>query len=160
MRAALPPDERRRQTDAVTARVLALDWTGPVLAFIGVRTEIDTGPLIAGLRKRGVDVAIPRITGDGRMEAAAWQEPLVDGAYGIPTSDGPVLEVTAVLVPGLAFDRDGGRMGYGGGYYDRWLAEHPHVHSIGLGFTEQLVDEVPREPHDHLLDRVICGEVP
>ncbi|WP_348663441.1 5-formyltetrahydrofolate cyclo-ligase [Chlamydia vaughanii] len=56
--------------------------------------------------------------------------------------------ITHVLVPALAFDNEGYRLGYGGGYYDRWLAMHPHLLTIGVGYLEQKTEVLPKEPHD------------
>lgn len=156
MRRSLSPEVRAHEAREVQRAVLDLVGDRPVFVFIGVRDELPTDGLIAALRERG-PVAVPRITGQGTMEAAAWQEPLVDGPMRIPTSSGPVIDVVIALLPGLAFDAQGGRLGYGGGYYDRWLAAHPEVQAIGLGFTDQLIDAVPTERHDRPLDGVICG---
>ena len=60
-----------------------------------------------------------------------------------------------IVVPGMAFDRSGHRLGRGKGYYDRVLAQHPHVHTIGLCFDFQLLPEIPCEPHDRIIDEVI-----
>ncbi|MCB9672582.1 MAG: 5-formyltetrahydrofolate cyclo-ligase [Alphaproteobacteria bacterium] len=155
-RAALAPDVRAAEAAAVTARVLDAVDEGPVFVFLGVREELPTDALVAGLRER-FEVAVPRIVGKGRMVAARLEEPLRRGPLGIPTSDGPEIDVRTAILPGLAFDVDGGRLGYGGGYYDAWLAAHPDVHTLGIGFSVQLVPEVPMEAHDRRLHRVICG---
>ena len=88
------------------------------------------------------------------MEAVRFQTPLVDGPFGVPTSDGPVIACRTAFFPGLAFDRAGGRLGYGGGYYDRWAERFASVTTIGLGFDVQRVDQVPMQPHDRPLDDV------
>ena len=59
------------------------------------------------------------------------------------------------LALGMAFDREGHRLGRGRGYYDRFLAQHPQVHTIGLCFDFQLVPEVPCEPHDRVIDEIL-----
>jgi 5-formyltetrahydrofolate cyclo-ligase len=95
------------------------------------------------------------------MEARLLVEPLVVGVLGIPTSDGPLVDgVRVAICPGLAFDRRGFRLGYGGGYYDRWLAAHPGVIAIGACHEDALLDEVPADPHDHPMALVVTpGEV-
>jgi 5-formyltetrahydrofolate cyclo-ligase len=156
MRAArrrLVPEERARAAGAIHARLRALDLPSPVFLYLSVRDELDTRALLGTWPV----VAVPRITGEGRMEAVRWQEPLVDGPFGVPTSLGPVVAPEVIVVPGLAFDDDGGRLGYGGGYYDRWMAAHPEVHRIGVGFACQRVDRVPREPHDVRLHAVLTA---
>ncbi len=62
-----------------------------------------------------------------------------------------------ILVPGTAFDREGRRMGYGGGFYDRFLKEHPSIYRIGICFPFQLLDSIPAEEHDERVDMVITG---
>ncbi len=156
LRAAIPPALRQRDEVAVRERVLAWVERGPVFVYLHVGDELPTDRLIAALRER-FTVAVPRIVGSGRMEAVEWREPLVPGRFGIPTSDGPRIDVRTAVVPGLAFDRRGGRLGQGGGYYDRWLARHPAVRTAGVGYGVQLVERVPLEPHDRSLDRVFCG---
>lgn len=153
-RRALTDDQRALASARVHEQLLALDLPGPVFVYVSVRHELDTGPLLTAWSP---DVAIPRITGEGTMEAALLVHPLVPGAFGVPTSNGSVIEPATIVVPGLAFDSDGGRLGYGGGYYDRWMAAHPHVRRIGIGFACQHVDQVPREPHDVLLHAVITA---
>ncbi|QXE26667.1 5-formyltetrahydrofolate cyclo-ligase [Chlamydia buteonis] len=66
-------------------------------------------------------------------------------------------DITHVLVPALAFDNDNYRLGYGGGFYDRWLAKHPHLISIGLGFREQKTTILSRESHDIPLSQVFLA---
>lgn len=88
---------------------------------------------------------------------------LKQGVYGIWEPDPDQAEkadlsrLEAILVPGVAFDSRGGRMGYGGGYYDRFLATLEKLPFLaGVGFGMQVVEEVPLEPHDILLDALVC----
>jgi len=132
-----------------------------VMVFYGVGREPDTAPLIRTLLERGQRVALP-VCLPGRKLAArviAHEGELVPGKFGIPEPDHFCPEVSreeigAVLVPGLLADRDGYRLGYGGGYYDRWLAQYS-------GFTamvcpaQRLVDALPREEFDRPVDLVL-----
>ena len=103
-------------------------------------------------------VAVPEIAGPGALVARAWQDPLVPGAHGIPTSLGPVVsQVDVCICPGLAFDRAGGRLGYGGGYYDAWL-DRVRPFAVALAVPEALVDRVPVEPHDVRVDAVVTPD--
>lgn len=148
-RRALGRDAQIAAATAVRAHLLA--WPGlrgPVFAYASQRGELGTRALLVALREVGHDVLLPRITARGVMEAARWDGVFADGAFGIPTASGPVVEPVIALVPGVAFDRDGGRLGQGGGYYDRWLAAHPAVCAIGLCHDEQIVDAVPMAATD------------
>ena len=158
VRARLTDPERTEAAHAIVEPVLnALGTADPVLVYVAVRGELDTGPLLDALWAAGRTVAVPRITGPGTMVAAHLPDRAAfrPGRFGVPTSDGPVCTgVEAVIVPGLAFDRYGGRLGYGAGFYDRWLAANP-ARTIGVAYDEQRVDRVPMEPHDRPLDVVI-----
>lgn len=152
LRAGWTPERLQAAGEAAAERLIALpelQGPGPVLVYLSVRREVPTGPVIARLRARGAEVVVPRCVDRERMEARRWVEPLVPGVLGIPTSDGPVAEgVRAAICPGLAFDAAGGRLGYGAGFYDRWLAAHPGVVPIGLCLDEALRDAVPVGPTD------------
>ena len=68
-------------------------------------------------------------------------------------------DVDVVVTPGLAFDREGRRLGYGGGYYDRYLSRlHPHAVRIGIGFSRQVVEEVPEEDGDETVDVIVTDD--
>ena len=152
LRNAVPREERRRLATAVRDRVLALDLPGPVLLYVSVRGELGTRMLLDALP----DVAVPQIVGEV-LQARRYDGTLVPGSNRIPTSDGPLVEPASVLVPGLAFDRHGGRLGYGGGYYDRFLAGRD-VPRIALAYDFQLVDRVPTEPHDVPMHAIVTAE--
>ncbi|MFA7717828.1 MAG: 5-formyltetrahydrofolate cyclo-ligase, partial [Candidatus Absconditabacterales bacterium] len=82
------------------------------------------------------------------------------GWFGVPTIKDalPYLgSIDIILVPGLAFTKNGKRLGRGQGYYDTFLAQYPHAKKIGLGFTCQLVDELPVSDHDIVLDEIILS---
>ncbi len=135
-----------------------------VMVFCGVGREPDTAPLIRLLLERGQRVALPVCLPGRRLEARVitGESQLVPGKFGIPEPDFtcPAVsheEIGAVLVPGLIADRDGYRLGYGGGYYDRWLANYQ-------GFTamvcpkERLMDQLPREEFDRPVNLVLTDE--
>lgn len=135
-----------------------------VMVFCGVGREPDTAPLIRTLLERGQRVALPVCLPGRKLEARVItdESQLVPGKFGIPEPDYscpavPRSEIDAILVPGLMADREGYRLGYGGGYYDRWLAGYE-------GFTamvcpqERLVDSLPREEFDHPVALVLTDE--
>ncbi|MBP7094475.1 MAG: 5-formyltetrahydrofolate cyclo-ligase [Spirochaetia bacterium] len=146
-----------------------------VLAFLPMPREIDTVPLVESALADGKIVGVPRIEGDGlafvRLDRH-WREWPRD-RFGIPEppSDAPSLRLdelaagpTLVVAPGLAFDRTGGRLGRGKGYYDRFLAslEAPSpgpgaVSVVGICLDEQLVGSVPVDERDRGVDAVISA---
>lgn len=151
LRRAVPPGVRARAAQDVCEQVLALQLEGPVMVYVSVRAELGTRALLAALP----EVAVPRVVGK-ELECRTLTN-WVDGVLRIPTTDGPEVVPRTVLLPGLAFDRSGGRLGYGGGYYDRFLAKHPDARRIALAYDFQVIDEVPMEAHDLRVERVLTG---
>jgi len=131
-----------------------------VLAFKGVGSEPDTSGLINLLHSHGYVVALPRVKGDHLVAVPHFPgDTLRAGAYNIPEPLGAELDpetIDVVVVPGLAFTTDGRRLGQGGGYYDRFLPLlRPECKTCGVGFSEQMVDDLPHESHDRVLSSVI-----
>lgn len=159
MRGGLTPEGLSLGGRAVADRVLALPELAvptTVCVYLSVRRELPTADLVAALLARGHTVVVPRVIDGTSMELRVLVEPLVTGAMGIPTSDGPLVNhVPVVICPGLAFDPDGARLGYGAGYYDRWLSAHPATIAIGVVVDDGLITGVPVDPHDHLMSVVV-----
>jgi 5-formyltetrahydrofolate cyclo-ligase len=164
VRSGIPEAERARRSEAVARALLALPEASDarrVFTVLSFGSELSTGPAIAAFRERGARVAVP-ILGEKRMEAVD----LPPGAELVPTSYGamepaervpvPAEEIDLVVAPGLAFDRAGRRLGYGGGYFDAFL---PRLRRgcavVGVCFAEQLVDEVPAGPDDRGVELVV-----
>ena len=148
-----------------------LERYGPVVAgYLPIRDEIDPRPLMRRLADAGAELCLPRVNDDGeRMTYRAWgfDEPLEERPFGLqePLASAEVVQPTLILVPLLAFDGHGNRLGYGKGHYDRALAslrEHGRAFACAVAFHGQMIDEVPAEPHDQLLDWAITeqGSVP
>lgn len=134
--------------------------------FVSRADEVDTSPLLSCALEYGKEVLLPRITAAGSLEFASVGDldRLPVGRLGIPEPppDRPAVRLdvhSLVLVPGLAFDRDGGRLGRGGGYYDRALAIDRRAARaavlIGVGFSFQLVERVPMNALDVRMDGVV-----
>lgn len=159
-RDALTATAHAEKSARITAALFTLEecaQAGAVMAYVPVRSEFDTRPLLERLLGAGVVLALPRITGPRVMVAAHVTDldrDLVPGAFGIPAPRDdlealPPARLDCVLVPGSAFDLEGRRSGYGGGYYDNLLPlTRPGCHRVAAAFDVQVVDEVPSEPHD------------
>jgi 5-formyltetrahydrofolate cyclo-ligase len=159
--------ERARASAAIVAALHALPEIAAarmVFCFASFRSEVDTLPFIEDCLRAGKAVAVPRVLGPRHMEAFLVTRPatdLVTGTWGIPEPRETLLRldpqrIDAVVLPGLAFDTSGGRIGYGGGFYDTYLPRlHHTVPRIGVAFEVQLVDHVPRDGHDHRVDVIV-----
>jgi 5-formyltetrahydrofolate cyclo-ligase len=129
-------------------------------------TEVDDRPLLARLEERGVTCALPAVTAPcAELEFRRWRvlDNLEPGPLGTshPRADALVVTPRVLLVPLLAFDEDGFRLGQGGGYYDRTLAamrRHGPVEAVGVGFSVQKATHVPRDERDEPLDWVLTEE--
>ena len=147
----------------IAERVLALpDYARAerVLLYASIQTEVDTRALIREILRSGRKAYLPRTYAYGVMEAARLIDPeLVRrtrlGIYE-PVGDeiGSPESMDLILVPGIAFDRRGGRLGRGAGYYDRYLANCEGT-VAALAFELQILDALPVEAHDVLMDMVI-----
>ena len=132
-----------------------------ISGYCPIRTEIDPIPLMKALHTAGHQIAVPVIMGEGLpLEFHEWWPGIAmqDGAFGaaVPV-DGNALVPNVLLVPLLAFDRRGWRLGYGGGFYDRTLEglrASGAVRAIGLAYATQEIDTVPTEPTDQPLDAI------
>lgn len=141
---------------------------GIVSGFIPYQSEITTIPLLNALRRGGWRTAMPVVIAQGLpLLFRAWApgEALVPGVWGIPMPPETAPEVLpdVLLVPLLAFDREGYRLGYGGGFYDRTLADarkSRHVTAVGVAFDEQRLDAVPHVDYDEPLDWLLTPSGP
>jgi 5-formyltetrahydrofolate cyclo-ligase len=164
-RDALPAAERQQAAESIAARPfpVAVAPGAIVAGFMPMKSEINPLPLMRGLAQAGARLALPVVAGQGQpliMRAWGFGEPLVAGVWGIrqPAPTAPMVAPAILIVPLLAFDRAGHRVGYGAGYYDMTIAAlramHPVI-AVGVGFAAQEIDAVPATPHDEPLDLVL-----
>jgi 5-formyltetrahydrofolate cyclo-ligase len=161
--------ERGRMGQAAGQALLALPELQAARvfsAYVPTRGEVDVSFMVAERVAAGATVVYPRVVVEQprlRFHVVVGETPLVVGAFGIlePPADAPEIPAEAidvVLVPGLAFDRQGRRLGYGGGYYDE-LAQRLRAHGrgflVGLGYGFQLVDRCPAGDDDVTLDCIV-----
>jgi len=165
-RRRIPAAERRAAAEVIASwapDIAALAQQGTVSCFSTFGDELDTHPLIAALVRRGCRLALPVVTGRAQpLVFRRWApgDPMGSGHFGIrePLPSAPQVAPRVFLVPLLAFDRQGYRVGYGGGFYDRSLAvtrASGRVAAIGLAFARQQVGVVPRDRYDQPVDWVL-----
>ncbi len=178
-RDSLSLEERRRRAGPLVARIAehpAFRAAQTVLVYVAMRGEVPLAELVARAREEGKQVVLPRVVPGARALALhVWPEhgELVRGDLGVAEPPPHWESVTAgavdlALVPGLAFDLGGGRLGQGGGYYDSLLGElapRPRdagdarlPRRVGVAWAFQLMPAVPREAHDVGVDAVVTEE--
>lgn len=167
VRDAFPAEAKAAADRAICARLFALpEWQAAhtVFLYVSFRSEVDTHVLLAAALESGRRVLVPRVVRPVREIEACEVHSLQDlapGTWGIlepahPRRVAHPQEVDLVVVPGLAFDAQGGRIGYGGGFYDRYLKRvRPDCVRVGLAYEVQLVPKVPCGPKDARVHLVV-----
>jgi len=168
-REGLAPSLRAEKSRLIRANVLQIDRVKQakhVMIYVNFRSEVETFELFAALHRQNILTSAPlTVVKDHRLIACLITDPAQDlrpGYCRIPEPDpgraAPVdpSGIDVVLVPGSVFDMHGGRLGYGGGYYDRFLAQDaPQALRVGLAFDLQVVDRVPVLDHDVILHYLV-----
>ena len=167
-RRLLSEEQRMAYSEKITTLVslhsLFLNATS-ICTYVPFREEVDTRMLIQMAWKQGKKVYVPRVRGEGVMDFYVFHDfdELEVGYQGILEPKAvernkrvvPDQPDVLMLLPGVAFDKKGHRMGYGKGYYDRYLQEYSLISKMGLAFYTQCTDEIPAEPHDVLMHVVM-----
>lgn len=163
-------NERKKATSKIMAHILTMDEyqkAERVMCFVSFQSEVDTFGLLSQMLYDGKKVAVPYCYANtDEMCACSIEslEDLVEGKHGILAPKWPEKvmdpsQLDLIFVPGLAFDEKGYRLGYGRGYYDRFLQKKAEkTDAIGLGFACQFEKSIPHEEHDERLDMFICEE--
>jgi 5-formyltetrahydrofolate cyclo-ligase len=153
----------RALRDALLVRP-EVEMAASVAAYVSIGTEPETRGLLFALWKRGSYVLLPRLLPDGDLDWASYEGPdsLEPGPYGLleptepPRGTAAIAAADVVIVPALAVDRTGMRLGRGGGSYDRALARvGPGILTVSLVYDSEVVDEVPTGPHDQRVRAVV-----
>lgn len=140
-----------------------LQGINTAFVYVSGKNEVSTFSLISHLLATGVHVCVPKTFGQGHMEAwqiSDLQADLKPGAFGLlePVTECPVAieQIDLVIVPGVAFDKNGNRIGYGGGYYDRFLQKQSIAKKVGVCYQFQLVDAIASDDTDVAMDVVVA----
>jgi 5-formyltetrahydrofolate cyclo-ligase len=150
---ALGPDLARAAAEAAADRLLAHIPAGATVSlYVAMHDELDPEPLAATLHARGHALALPALFDATAMQFLAWQpgDPLGRGPMALrqPLASAPECAPDLIVTPLTGFDRQGGRIGYGAGHYDRAFQRYPGAHRIGLAWAVQEVEAVPHDPWD------------
>ena len=163
----IPVEELREMSRLACERLLAdkrLGDASTVMMYYPLGDEVDVAPVIELLAENGKTVVLPQVTGETSMVVRRYsgKADLQEGAFGIMEPCGELFTdyeaIDVAIIPGMAFDRHGNRLGRGKGYYDRFLPLLPtRVYKIGVCFPFQLLDNIPTEEHDIKMDVVFFG---
>ena len=134
-----------------------------VYCYMSFKDEVDTASIIERSLRLGKKVALPRVSGKRKMEffLINGQEDLTSGFMGIKEPEKHCMaapdpdEDALFLLPGVAFDRSGSRLGYGGGYYDTYLEKQIHCRKVALAYSAQIAPTIPTEAVDVKTDMII-----
>jgi len=175
-RFALPQDDREKKSRKICSCLLdILDGYSPVMVYISKPVEVNTEPLVTALIAQGLRVIVPIIekeTVNLRLSYLDDPSVLVDSTFHVPEPIGNEIpakpeEIKVAIIPVLGFDLTGNRLGYGSGYYDRFLAKNPKIKRIGLAFACQKITAIPCEENDVKMDLIVteagiyrCGRDP
>lgn len=171
LRNQLPEEERERASFLITERILGHQWfylSDTILGFVSYGTEIDTSQILTEALKQGKKVYVPKVEDDEMKFYRIYSmDELKIGYKGIPEPQGDsecfsykeeLVSKQLLLMPGVAFDMQRNRIGYGKGFYDRFLEDKPamQLRSIAIGYACQLVESIPTEEQDIKPYQVIC----
>lgn len=169
LRNSIAPEEVKRLSELIHKRLFEHPWfvnSNTIFVYVSTGNEVKTAEIIEKALNDGKTVCVPRVIPHVKMEAVP-----IDGLDDLRTGFFNIMEpkpdllplsenkIDLVIVPGLLFDMHGFRVGYGGGYYDRFLARIPSdCRTLGLAFDFQVVDELPAEDHDMKIMAVITDK--
>jgi len=161
------PEERLEKSQRICRHLMGIIRDNEtVMAYTSKEKEVNTEPLIRALFVQGNPVVVPIIIKEDvslRLSYIRDFSALVPSTFGVPEPIGSEIPAAAedldmIILPMLGFDRAGGRIGYGAGYYDRFLSKNPDLQKIGIAFACQEVENLPQEENDIRMDVVVTEE--
>jgi 5-formyltetrahydrofolate cyclo-ligase len=164
VRSLLSPAEIATYSSIIERRLLEiLNGCKTIMVYASKAPEAETNDLIVDLNRRGVRVVVPiieRETCSLRLSYLPDPTVLSPSTFNVPEPIGHELparpeDVEVVVIPMLAFDAEGNRLGYGAGYYDRFLCRYPHPQKIGIAFSCQQMQSIPADDNDVKLDCIV-----
>lgn len=173
-RDAISEDIRREKEKIITFRLLGSEWyqaAENILVYAAIKSEVKLWDFVQKAWENKKRLFFPKVSGR-QMDFfhIHSEEELAEGAFSVlePDTDQYALEqfhtgtflpeASVMLVPGVAFSEEGYRIGYGGGYYDRYLAAHRNLYTAGIAYAQQLVPRIPAEAHDIRMNEIITDE--
>jgi 5-formyltetrahydrofolate cyclo-ligase len=166
-RKALPHSNVLKKSEQIKNRLFATSWyqeACTILFYVSYDNEVNTHGMIQESLVKGKNVIVPKTDSKKKTllisRLLCWDD-LCPGTYAIlePKDDCvrevPITSIDLCIIPGVAFDSKGNRIGHGGGYYDRLLHTECHAHRIGLAFEFQVVKHIPSETHDIRVEKII-----
>ncbi|PKL64810.1 MAG: 5-formyltetrahydrofolate cyclo-ligase [Methanomicrobiales archaeon HGW-Methanomicrobiales-3] len=166
-KAALTPAERLEKSTKICRHVMEKIREGEtVLAYTSKELEVNTTPLIDALLENKNPVVVPIIQKEDislRLSYIRTRAVLVPSTFGVPEPIGSEIpaqpgHITTILLPMLGFDRTGARIGYGAGYYDRFLEKNPDLKKVGIAFACQEIERLPVDANDIRMDIIITED--
>lgn len=171
LRAAISQEDRNDKSQEILSRIIQLSVfqkAETIMSFLNFRDEVNTTLLAAKILAYNKNLVLPRCAPQGELipakiydlsadvESGKWgiREPKIEGLIPIDPK-----EIDLIFIPGAAFDLKGNRVGYGGGYYDRFLPQlRVDVPKIAIAFACQVLPEIPTEPFDQRVDALVTEE--
>jgi 5-formyltetrahydrofolate cyclo-ligase len=164
---AMLPEDRLSKSQRICRHLMNVISDGEtVMVFTSKEKEVNTRPLIMALFGQGNPVVVPIIVKEDyslRLSYLRDFSALVPSTFGVPEPIGSEIpaaadDIDTIILPMLGFDRKGGRIGYGAGYYDRFLSKTPGLRKIGIAFACQEVDNLPVDENDIRMDAIITED--
>jgi len=164
---AMMPDERLSKSQSICRHLMGTIKKGEtVMVFTSKEKEVNTKPLILALFGKGNPVVVPIIVKEDcslRLSYLQDFSALVPSTFGVPEPIGSEIpadarDISTIILPMLGFDRAGGRIGYGAGYYDRFLEKYPGMRKIGIAFACQEFADLPIDENDIRMDLIITED--